>query len=503
MLELWPFTNFHDLNLDWIIQTLKKWDARLRELFEGNGLLDYVEEVLKRHPEWVTTVMDKAITMRKFADDVLAEFDKNQALAINGPLAYVGAIEHSTFTGGATVSLQGGCYNPDMDQYAFFMAPTSGTTGKIVQTSKDLTILATNTGNIGHANDATFYSGMYYVARAENAGEVTLVNATTLQIGQTFVVPDVAGAVQNISYDEENDLFWLMDDNNTLYKVSTDLAEAETVTTLNNADLFENAYTNVTGLFLAGSAAVKGVYTLIGYIARWDHDLPIIRMITIDRDGTILKLEDTYCITIYDEAEALIYNGETLEVFGKAGGYITKYTGGAGTGAYTGLDFLEYDRTDDNNADELENGLPTRAMRNTFYHMKHAHPLLKSNDGVVQTVKLPDGVAQLYISRGGLFFRKKIGSTWYDWHGPLGIVSERTTVYPEALAAGAQADYTHTWNTAQQDREYTTIVTPIYCENIAMNVKSFNESSVTVTMTNNSASSQVPSFQIAAIRKGN
>lgn len=503
MMELWPFTNFHDLNLDWIIRTLKKWDARLRQLFEENGLIEYVDEVLSNHPEWTTTVMDGAISLRKLADDVLSEFDKNQALAVNGTLAYAGAIEHATFTGGATVTLQGGCYNPDLDQYAFFMAPTSGTTGKIVQTDTDLSILATNTGNIGHANDATFYNGMYYVARAENAGEVTLVNGTTLQIGLTMVVPDVTGPVQNISYDEENDLFWVMDDNNTLYTVSTDLTTTETVATLNNSELFENTYANVTGVYLAGSAAVKGVYTLVGYIARWDYDLPVIRMITIDRDGTILKMEDSYGITVYDEAEALIYNGETLEVFGKAGAYITKYTGGAGTGAYTGLDFLEYDGLDDNNADQLEDGLTARTTRNTFYHMQTTHPILKDHDGMVQTVKLPNGVAQLYISRGGLFFRKKIGATWYDWHGPLGIVTDRTTVYPPSLAAGATADYTHTWATPQQDTNYTTVLTPIYCENIAMNVKSFDASTVTITMTNNSSSAQVPSMQLAAIRKGN
>ena len=69
MFESWPFTNFHDLNLDWIIQTLKTYTEKVDALYKG-GLYDYVEKVLTAHPEWTTTVMDGAISNKKLAAGV-------------------------------------------------------------------------------------------------------------------------------------------------------------------------------------------------------------------------------------------------------------------------------------------------------------------------------------------------------------------------------------------------------------------------------------------------
>lgn len=64
MMELWPFTNFHDLNLDWIIKTIRVYTKKVDDLYNF-GLYDFVERVLAAHPEWTTTVMDGAITSAK------------------------------------------------------------------------------------------------------------------------------------------------------------------------------------------------------------------------------------------------------------------------------------------------------------------------------------------------------------------------------------------------------------------------------------------------------
>ena len=73
MMELWPFTNFHDLNLDWIIKTIKVYTKKVDDLYDF-GLYDFVEKVLAAHPEWTTTVMDKAISRQKLADSTLQTF---------------------------------------------------------------------------------------------------------------------------------------------------------------------------------------------------------------------------------------------------------------------------------------------------------------------------------------------------------------------------------------------------------------------------------------------
>lgn len=70
MMELWPFTNFHDLNLDWIVRKIMYWDKKLIEFFDtwDVHLKDIVDEILADHPEWTTTVMDGSITDAKIAN---------------------------------------------------------------------------------------------------------------------------------------------------------------------------------------------------------------------------------------------------------------------------------------------------------------------------------------------------------------------------------------------------------------------------------------------------
>lgn len=66
MFENWPFTNFHDLNLDWIIKTIKDYTKKVDDLY-NQGLYYFVEKVLAAHPEWTTTVQDGAITESKIS----------------------------------------------------------------------------------------------------------------------------------------------------------------------------------------------------------------------------------------------------------------------------------------------------------------------------------------------------------------------------------------------------------------------------------------------------
>ena len=73
MMELWPFTNFHDLNLDWIIRVIKEWNKKLDEFFNGNGFHDMVDRVLGEHPEWTTTVQNGSITEPKIESTFLAQ----------------------------------------------------------------------------------------------------------------------------------------------------------------------------------------------------------------------------------------------------------------------------------------------------------------------------------------------------------------------------------------------------------------------------------------------
>lgn len=82
MMELWPFTNFHDLNLDWIIKTIKRLDNDVQSW--KIGLKEYVLELLSDHPEWIQDWMldDGTVTWEKLAED-------SKEKIVNNTLSYI------------------------------------------------------------------------------------------------------------------------------------------------------------------------------------------------------------------------------------------------------------------------------------------------------------------------------------------------------------------------------------------------------------------------------
>lgn len=96
MFESWPFTNFHDLNLDWIIKTIKVYTKKVDELYDF-GLYDFVEKVLAAHPEWTTTVQDKSIGPAKLTDTLYND------LFAKVKIHYLGSVDSSNHIGNCSV----------------------------------------------------------------------------------------------------------------------------------------------------------------------------------------------------------------------------------------------------------------------------------------------------------------------------------------------------------------------------------------------------------------
>lgn len=72
LFEHWPYTNFHDLNLDWIISKIKEFGADLKQLADEIDafqpeMQEYVNNWLNEHPEATTTVEDGSLTESKFS----------------------------------------------------------------------------------------------------------------------------------------------------------------------------------------------------------------------------------------------------------------------------------------------------------------------------------------------------------------------------------------------------------------------------------------------------
>lgn len=75
LFEQFPYTNYHEKNLDWVIEEVKKladeigqYDVHMEEL---------VDQWLTEHPEYVTTVVDGSLTLPKFTENL-------KQLTVNG-----------------------------------------------------------------------------------------------------------------------------------------------------------------------------------------------------------------------------------------------------------------------------------------------------------------------------------------------------------------------------------------------------------------------------------
>lgn len=67
LFEHWPYTNFHDLNLDWIVAKIKELQADVENF--SVDVQQYVNQWLVDNPQATTTVQDGSITASKIAND--------------------------------------------------------------------------------------------------------------------------------------------------------------------------------------------------------------------------------------------------------------------------------------------------------------------------------------------------------------------------------------------------------------------------------------------------
>lgn len=84
-----PFTDFHQLDLDWILRAMKTVLDQMKYYFIDGGSKDTIEEVIADHPEWVTTVMDGSIGRVKLTTALLDEINFTRSVYNTGGLTAV------------------------------------------------------------------------------------------------------------------------------------------------------------------------------------------------------------------------------------------------------------------------------------------------------------------------------------------------------------------------------------------------------------------------------
>lgn len=73
--EHFPYTNFHELNLDWLLESMRQL-ADDMENYDAN-MQQFVDQWMADHPEVTTTVQDGSLTIEKFTDELKAEVEKD------------------------------------------------------------------------------------------------------------------------------------------------------------------------------------------------------------------------------------------------------------------------------------------------------------------------------------------------------------------------------------------------------------------------------------------
>ena len=160
--QQWPYTDFQNLNLDWILKMIKKMGAEF-----APKILESVNEWLNAHPEATTTVQDGSITPAKlqpsFLDDLSRKINKEYTPAVTE----IGTIPHNS------EQIQG----MTTDGIKLFVCGDNGEEPITIYEVNPNTLATTPhtiSGVYGHANSACYCDGYIYLTGCNTTGGATI-----------------------------------------------------------------------------------------------------------------------------------------------------------------------------------------------------------------------------------------------------------------------------------------------------------------------------------------
>lgn len=202
-----PYTNFHDLNLDWVLAKIKElWqgvidlDEKMDDFFVEiePTIRDEVEQWLDEHPEATTTVEDGSLTLPKFSDELKEDVVLNNEAQIHKVIP---------------VFINDEIYVPDGEQANGFSADDnyfyiahSGDDNdyvKITRVNRSTGAKNTYLTNVtGHASTMCVYNGLIYLADGTNnkvdifrtANPTSVINTINWDSGHNingFIIKDI------------------------------------------------------------------------------------------------------------------------------------------------------------------------------------------------------------------------------------------------------------------------------------------------------------------------
>lgn len=286
LFENFPYTNLHDLNLDWVLATVRKliaeWTAYQTAMNKNfadlsaafDDLREYVNnyfdtlDVTEEVTEAVQNVLNEMIedgTLENMISEYIAKIGVSGGTSINLVAEYLldtMQAENSFVTPDNSPyehAPQGGCYigNGDFVQYVRTKPHTTGDDannyGKLVKFNIRTGAMLYRTGPMlmYHGNTIAYKDGYIYVAGSidsnnTSTGKVFKIAVNDLETYvQTF--ENIAGT--NIAYDRVTDTFYAMGskltgESNKVYKYTGEFEGTPELITLENTRETQNLFTN-------------------------------------------------------------------------------------------------------------------------------------------------------------------------------------------------------------------------------------------------------------------
>lgn len=201
-LDNFPYINFHDLNLDWLIRTTKKALDQYKEMKqwreEADDKIAAIEEYVNNY--FATLDVDEAVkdrlnqlvedgTITRLIREVITEYVTDSQVWGYTPQLYY-ALDNGSYTGSSTASWQQGIATDGVYTYQFFANPSQ--LGSVLvhkyRISDKALVLAAQIADGMHANGADYYNGVLYVATLDR-DTILEVNPETLVVSRTHHFP--------------------------------------------------------------------------------------------------------------------------------------------------------------------------------------------------------------------------------------------------------------------------------------------------------------------------
>ena len=217
MFERFPYTNFHDMNLDWILKQVKVFGDKLA----------LTEQAVNEIPNMVKAEAEKQLADKNIdaiVSDYVSRATTHPHRNCKRNFRIVRKNMSALSGGDSGYYAQGFCTDGESCYFAMIDVATNICT--IVKTDMSGNVLAENTIGDSHANDMTVYNGRLYVLNMKNVDEVLLNTVTVLSLSTLAILDTVDSSVVNGAYGIAHDRITgklYLAKSGTLYEVEENL----------------------------------------------------------------------------------------------------------------------------------------------------------------------------------------------------------------------------------------------------------------------------------------